>query len=310
MAAANGDDGLDIPPSRVPIAPRWTAAEAIGLWPDTPPGGGFVAPRRDADLPESFYTGIDRPQIHIFRPAVPNGIAILVLPGGGYRFVSVQNEGLDIADAFCPLGYTVFVLRYRLPGEGWRERGEVALQDAQRAMRLIRTRAAEEGLNPAAVTVLGFSAGGHLAASLLTRAGEPLYAPIDAADALSPVPLAGGLLYPVIAMAGAQAHPGSRLALLGEAPGDSLVARHSPATLVRTDTPPAFVAHAVDDDTVPYENSLAFAQAMARAGRPFELHLFEEGGHGFGTGPRNAGAGTWPIQFDIWLQRIWTRQWG
>lgn len=295
---------LEIPPSGVPIPPRWRAAEALALWPDAPPGGGFAPSPRAPDLPESFCTGIARPQLRVFRPATANGRALLVLPGGGYGFVSIRNEGLDVADAFCPLGYTVFVLTYRLPGEGWRDRSEVALQDAQRALRVIRARATLEGFDPAAVAVLGFSAGGHLAASLLTCGDAPLYAPVDAADALSPLPAAGGLLYPVVAMAGAAAHAGSRAALLGEAPDAALIARHSPAERVRAGTPPMFIVHAIDDGEVPYANGVMLAEAMAQAGRPVELHLFQEGGHGFGIGPGNAAAGCWPGLFDRWLMRI------
>ncbi|WP_010545331.1 alpha/beta hydrolase [Sphingomonas elodea] len=288
----------------MPIAPRWQAAETIALWPAGPPGGSFRPAPRAADLPESFRTGIARPDLRLFRPEARNGRALLVLPGGGYGFVSVRNEGLDIADVFCPLGYTVFVLTYRLPGEGWTDRADVPLQDAQRAMRLIRARADAEGFDSDAIAVLGFSAGGHLAASLLTEGPAPLYPPVDAADAAAAQPLAAGLLYPVVAMAGAAAHAGSRAALLGDAPAPTLVARRSPAARIGADTPPMFLVHAIDDAAVPFENSLLLARAMAEAARPFELHLFQEGGHGFGTGPRNAAAGGWPGLFDRWLRRL------
>ncbi|KTF70155.1 alpha/beta hydrolase [Sphingomonas sp. HT-1] len=304
MALQPVPEPLDIPASRVPIPAGWHEGEAIGLWPGVPPGGSFAQAPRAPELPESFRTGIARPELRLFRPASPNGAALLVLPGGGYGFVSIRNEGLDIAEAFCARGYAVFVLTYRLPGEGWSARADVPLQDAQRAMRLIRARATAERFDPQTVAVLGFSAGGHLAASLLTGAEEALYAPVDAADALSPLPMAGGLLYPVVAMAGPAAHPGSRAALLGPMPEAALIARRSPADRISAATPPMFVAHAMDDALVPYGNALLLAEAMQRAGRPVELHLFQEGGHGFGTGPRNAGAGQWTALFDAWLRRM------
>ncbi|PVX31559.1 alpha/beta hydrolase [Sphingomonas pokkalii] len=309
MAALRAPEPLDIPASRVPIPAGWHRGEAIDLWPGAPPGGCFVPSPRAPELPESFRTGIDRPQLRLFRPAMPNGAALLVLPGGGYGFVSIRNEGLDIADAFCARGYAVFVLTYRLPAEGWSARADVPLMDAQRAMRLVRARATAEGFDPAAVAVLGFSAGGHLAASLLTGAEETLYAAVDAADALSAHPMAGGLFYPVVAMDGADAHPGSREALLGETPEAALLARRSPATRITGATPPIFLVHAMDDALVPFGNSVLLAEAMQQAGRPVELHLFHEGGHGFGTGPRNAGAGQWTALFDAWLRRADTVSW-
>jgi acetyl esterase/lipase len=294
---------LRIPVSRCAIPAAWAEAEAIDLWPGTPPGGPISPGTRDPALPDSFLTHLDRPQLRVFRPEESNGAALLVLPGGGYRFVSIKNEGVDVAEAFCPRGYTVFVLTYRLPGEGWAARADVPLQDAQRAMRLIRARATGEGYQAAAVSVLGFSAGGHLAASLLVGAAEQLYDPVDAADALSALPLAGGLLYPVVAMAGPDAHTGSREALLGVQPDAAAVDRRSPLQRIGAATPPMFVAHSRDDADVPCRNAQLLADAMAAADRPIELHLFEEGGHGFGIGPANGTAGCWPILFDRWLRR-------
>lgn len=303
MPATTDPEPLCVPISRCAIPMAWDAAEQIDLWPGMPPGGPITLAARDLDLPPSWRTQLAQPQLRVFRPAESNGTALLVLPGGGYEFVSIKNEGVDVAEAFCPRGYTVFVLAYRLPGEGWARRADVPLQDAQRAMRLIRARADQEAYAPSAVAVLGFSAGGHLAASLLVGAAEPVYEAVDAADALSALPVAGGLLYPVLAMAGAEAHPGSRDALLGPQPVAATLARRSPLERIDASVPPIFVAHSRDDAQVSYRNAVLLEAAMTAAARPVELHLFEEGGHGFGVGPSNAAAGCWPILFDRWLRR-------
>src|SRR5436305_9462135 len=130
---------------------------------------------------ELWLRGIASPEIQVYRPARPDGSALLALPGGGYGFLSVQNEGLDVAERFNAERTTIFVLAYRLPGEGWANRHLVPLQDAQRAMRLIRSRAADLRIDPARLGVIGFSAGGHLAAHLAPAFATPTYAPVDGA---------------------------------------------------------------------------------------------------------------------------------
>ena len=192
-AASAAREPLHTPSGGGELPPAWEAAERIPLWDGAPPGGPFVA-RKDLDRRgPTFVTGVTMPDLHVFQPAKANGRALLVMPGGAYSFVSIRNEGVGVANVFARLGYTVFVLTYRLPGEGWTPRADVPLQDAQRAMRLIRARAARYGVDPAKVAVLGFSAGGHLAASLLTGYDERVYAPRDAADRGSARPDAGGL---------------------------------------------------------------------------------------------------------------------
>lgn len=295
---------LQTPAGTGPVPDEWTQAERLPLWPRGVPGKGFAPPRRAADMPPTFLNGIAEPDLHVFRPAQSNGRAVLVIPGGAYVFVSIRNEGVDVARSLTERGFTVFVLTYRLPGEGWEHRADVPLQDAQRAMRVIRARAAQDGFNPASVLVLGFSAGGHLAASLLTGHDEVLAPPTDALDRTSARPLAGGLIYPVIAMAAPYTHALSAATLLGDRPGPTLVKRRSPAMHVNARTPPVFLVHALDDPAVPYQNSMMMAEALTKAGHPPEMHLFAEGGHGFGTGPINAPAGQWPSLFVLWAERI------
>ncbi|BAK65489.1 putative xylanase [Sphingobium sp. SYK-6] len=281
-----------------PIPAQWDAAPSMKLWPDGPPTGGFAPiPLPMADAPPVFLHNVAQPYLKVFRPARSNGRAVLAMPGGAYIFVSIDNEGAELAQALTARGYTVFVLVYRLPGEGWAGRADVPLQDAQRAMRLIRASARDHDYDPARIAAIGFSAGGHLAASLATDFAQPLFAPRDALDRLDARPFVTGLIYPVISMSAPITHADSALRLLGPKPGDALVARRSPAAHVGPDTPPTFIMHALDDPAVPPENSFEMLQALRVAQRPVEAHFFEEGGHGFGLGDPALPARGW---LDLW----------
>jgi len=227
-----------------------------------------------------------------------------VIPGGAYQFVSVANEGVDPAQRMTAQGTTVCVLTYRLPGEGWKNRSDVPLQDAQRAMRVMRSRASQLGIDASQVGVLGFSAGGHLAATLATQHSERTYAPVDAADELDPRPSAAGLIYPVITMEKPLTHDLSRKLLLGESPTDEEIARRCAERHVSATTPPAFLAHAFDDGAVSVENSLRFMNAMRSAQRPVEAHLFQEGGHAFGVGYPHSPSEYWTALFASWWERV------
>lgn len=286
---------------------RWDAAEVIPLWPGAPPGGGFARQLERPDAIANFVTNVAMPELRVFRPDTPNGRSLLSIPGGAYRFVSIANEGVDVARAMTAKGYTVFVLVYRLPGEGWDRREDVPLQDAQRAVRVIRSRAAQFGLDPGKVYAVGFSAGGHLGATLATGFAEPVYAPADAADALSARPDGVGLVYPVISHVPGIGHAESSRLLLGEAPSTQLIARRSPALHVSAATPPVFVMHAIDDTAVPVENSLLMIDALRTSGRPVEAHLFAEGGHGFGLGLPGLPVSQWIELFAAWIERQETR---
>lgn len=290
-------------PTLPPVPDFWREAEVLPLWPEGTPTGGFVAADIPKDWPDAFVRNIAKPELRVFRPAISNGRALLSIPGGAYVFVSVLNEGVDIASDMTARGYTVFVLTYRLPGEGWSNRSDVPLQDAQRAMRVIRANAGRYGFDPDAVAAVGFSAGGHLGATLATGFGEQVYRPRDSTDALDARPAAVGLIYPVISMSAPETHADSAKHLLGSNPDASLVARRSPARHVSTVTPPIFLAHSFDDGAVPVENSLIMMRALRDARRPVEAHLFETGGHGFGPGPKQAPAGEWLTLFAKWLDQ-------
>jgi len=264
-------------------------SETIDLWPAGAPGMPARPPLEvvedrssDPVFRDRSAQGIAVPRLAVFRPERPNGAAVLLMPGGGYRYVVVDKEGYELARWLTPRGFTAFVLFYRLPGDGWAAGPDVALSDAQRAMRLIRHRHAEYGIDPERVAAMGFSAGGHLCADLGTRFDHRAYEPVDEADALSARPHDVAPIYPVVSMTPGVAHAGSRDLLLGPNPSAELEARHSPDRNVPANAPPFFLLHAEDDGSVPVENTLLMRAALKASGIPVETHLYHEGGHGFG----------------------------
>lgn len=204
--------------------------------------------------------------------------AVLILPGGGYSGLSAQ-EGEGYAGVFRLWGYHAFVLSYRLGSQGFRHPS--MLDDVARAIRFIRSRHSEYGFDPEKIVIVGSSAGGHLAATLLTKwdDGNPDHE--DAVERWSSRPNFGILCYPVITM-GEHAHVGSRKNLLGENPSQELVDLLSAELHVTADTPPCFLWHTYDDAAVPVENVFLFASALRRSAVPFELHVYQEGVHGLG----------------------------
>jgi acetyl esterase/lipase len=285
-------------------------SETIDLWPAGAPGmpaspliETLDERSKDSQLTDRAVYGISRPRLVVFRPAIPNGSAVLVTPGGGYRWVVIDKEGYEIGRWLAARGWTVFVLFYRLPGDGWAAGPDVALADAQRAMRLIRSRSRDYGILPERVAAMGFSAGGHVCGDLATRFAASTYAPVDAADRLSARPDIAAPIYAVQSMSLPLAHPGSRELLIGKAAPQALERRHSTAANVSSATPPCFLVHAEDDPTVPVDNTLEFRAALKRAGVAVETHLFTHGGHGFGI-RRAAGkpAEAWPALFAAWAQ--------
>lgn len=265
------------------------AQSELALWPGVPPGGNGVNLKLDVEnrgfwpnqTDDRALSRIQHPTLSVFRPDRSDGSALLIVPGGGYRHLLIDKEGSEVARRFNGAGVTAFVLAHRLPAEGWADGPDVPLQDAQRAMRLIRTRAREFEIDPKRVGVLGFSAGGHVAASLMTRFAASVYTPVDEIDRGDARPDFAGLVYPVISMSPPLAHTASREELLGPAPTTAQEAAYSCERLVSAKTTPAFLIAAADDREVDPLNSLAMFQAMRAAGVASELHLFEEGGHGF-----------------------------
>jgi len=285
--------------------------EVVELWPGPPPGSTDAAITRkvadqskDPAHPDRWVTGIARPVLVVYRPARPNGTAALIMPGGGYGFLSYDNEGVSQAAWLNARGVTAFILLYRLPSEGWNGRADVPLQDAQRAMRVIRSGASHFGIRADQVAILGFSAGGHLAGSLATRHAERVYTPLDAADQLSARPDVAALIYPVVTLDQPFTHVDSRNKLLGPDAGLADQRARSVERHVDATTPPTFLVHAADDGLVPPANSIALFDALCAAKRPVALHIFEDGGHGFGTRlPKTQSASAWPELFSTFATR-------
>ena len=265
------------------------STEVLPLWPGDPPGSAGVTAvetlldRTVAGAPrDRAVTHTRKPTLTVFRPAKPNGAAVVLMPGGGYERVVTDKEGYETARWLADRGYTCFVLLYRLPGDGWGAGPDAPLQDAQRGLRLARSKAVAMGFDPARVAIMGFSAGGHLAASLTVRFDAKVYDRIDAVDDLSARPDLSGLIYPVISMTEGPVHAGSRKQLLGPAPTPEQIAAYSPDQTVTGREPPVILVHAADDGVVPVSNTILMFTALRARKIPTEMHVFEEGGHGFG----------------------------
>lgn len=284
--------------------------ETLDLWPKGAPGAPKVLPvetvnerSTDPQLTDRAVFGISRPRMVVFRPARANGAAVLITPGGGYKWVVVDKEGYELGRWLSARGFTVFLLFYRLPGEGWAAGADVVLQDTQRAMRLIRHRASDYGVDPERVAAMGFSAGGHACADLAARFAVPVYSAVDQADSLSARPFVAAPIYPVMSMSAPYAHSGSREKLIGADAASAREAAHSPHQNVPAIAPPHFILHAEDDDVVPVENALFLRAALRDKNIPVETHLFAHGGHGFGL--RKAigkPVEAWPELFLTWAK--------
>jgi acetyl esterase/lipase len=228
------------------------------------------------------------------------GAAVVICPGGGYGILAASHEGSDFARWFNERGISAFVLKYRLPNEkAMSHQHEVPLMDAMQAMKLVRQNAEKWNIDVNKIGVMGFSAGGHLAATLSTHYNLGEKASEEAKPNFSI------LLYPVISLLPTLAHGGSRDALLGPDKSEELIKYYSNELQVTEKTPPAFLVHAMDDGGVPVENSIAYALALKKLKIPAELHLYPKGGHGYGL--RTDGKGSlvnWPAAMEGWLKTM------
>lgn len=260
--------------------------DPIVLWPDGAPG----ALGKEAT---------DIPTLTTYLPAKDKmtGATIIVCPGGGYTRLA-EHEGRPVAEWLNSLGVTAFVLKYRL---GPRYHHPAPMQDALRAIRLVRARAAEWGLDPQRIGILGFSAGGHVASTAGTHFASGKADAKDAIERVSSRPNLMILIYPVITM-GDQTHAGSKKNLLGPEPSAELVTLLSNDQQVTRETPATFLVHTSTDTGVPVENSLLFVTALRKAGVPVEFHLYERGRHGFGLGLKDPILATWPDRCADWLR--------
>lgn len=281
---------------------------SIPIWPGLPPL------QQSLDLKEeSHQSGILRisnvqiPAIEVFLPSpqLATGETILIFPGGGYSILAFDWEGRDIAKWLNSQGIAAMVLKYRLPNSpSLMTPEEVPLLDAQRAIRVIRHHASTWGIDPRQVGVMGFSAGGHLAASLSTQFAHELDRPKDAIDTLTARPDFSILIYPVITFTDNFSHSGSVRQLLGSNPSPEMITRFSNELNVTEKTPPTILIHAQDDQAVPVENSLVYFQALHKKGVPSALHIFPKGGHGFGFGKGKGSVENWRLILLDWLKDL------
>lgn len=251
---------------------------------------------------ENFVERVHIPTLQVFRAADSSrpSPAIIICPGGGYQGISIENEGRQVAAYLSTtLGITAFVLKYRLPPT---YRHPVPLNDAQHAIKLVRSRAKEFNIKPDSIGVMGFSAGGHLASALATAGETRDENSSDPIAQQSSRPDFAMLIYPVISMHTPETHTGSRDNLL--TPQASVTQRTSVSTELRVtrDTPPTFLLTAMDDDMVSPQNSIAFHAALQRSGVPAELHLLPTGGHGFGMRDPQL-CEQWLTRLKWWLEK-------
>jgi acetyl esterase/lipase len=257
------------------------------------------------------YFSVSRPTLTVYLPAAGkggdgngaagkgNGVAVIVCPGGGYTHLAMTHEGTDVAKWLNSLGITAFLLKYRLPSdETMVDKTIGPLQDAQRAIQLVRQRAGEWGVDAGKVGILGFSAGGHLASTAGTHF---LQTTIDDSGQVSLRPDFMVLLYPVISFSDSIGHRGSRDALIGTHPDAALIQAYSNERQVTAQTPPTFIVHCEDDKTVPVLNSLYFYEALVKNRVPAEIHVYPRGGHGYGLW-NPLSADQWPDRLRHWME--------
>ncbi|HWQ90219.1 MAG TPA: alpha/beta hydrolase [Clostridia bacterium] len=270
-------------------------AEVVELWPESAPGDTeSTAQERDTTKPTDREVAgkpvirlgnVSRPTLSIFRPpsASQTGAAVLVCPGGGYQILAADLEGTEVCEWLNSIGVTAGLLKYRVPQRSGRERYAAALEDAQRALSLLRSRGPALGVDTNRIGVLGFSAGGHLAAVLSTGPAKRVYGPIDSVDQVPFRPNFTVLIYPAY--------------LTVKERGDQI----APELSISSNTPPTFIAMS-QDDPVRVETALFYAAALKRAHAPFELHVYPTGGHGYGLRPGKDLVTTWPKRTEDWMR--------
>ncbi len=269
--------------SQIPIWPG-AAPDAIKMdGPEkTSKGEGLIAGKTVLSA-----TNISQPTITVYSPAGKNtGAAVIVFPGGGYKILAMDLEGTEVCNWLASRGITGVLLKYRVPNKGSYPKSPVALQDAQRAMGIVRSRAAEWQLDPHKIGVLGFSAGGHLAAAISTHFERRLYAPVDEADKVSCRPDFAVPIYP------------------GHLWIDREKFELNPAVPVTSQTPPTFLLQAENDPVDPPEHALVYYRALKKSGVPVELHLYAAGGHAFGLRRTELPISAWPTLVETWLKTI------
>jgi acetyl esterase/lipase len=282
---------------------RFAAASkmrSIRLWDRIPgPPGGPVGP--EEIQPNGAVRNIAEPHVEVAMPSAPNGATVLIAAGGGYKRIEIDNEARPAARWLSQRGVTAFTLSYRLPIEGWPAGPLAPLQDAQRAIRLVRHHAAGMGLDTTRIGVLGFSAGGHLMGLASSRFDFPSYEPADELDALSSRPDASALIYPIITLEPPYDQTSTRRSLVGPHPSLQQSKDWSVETWTNPSCPPFFLCQAIDDQVSDPKNTIIIADACRQQNVPVELERLAGGGHGFDMGRAGTPSDHWTLKFDRWL---------
>lgn len=275
-------------------APSQATTHILPLWPGIPPGGG--GPVGEMVISEKgAQRNIVQPTLTLSTPPSPNGRAVLIAAGGGYTRIEMGKEAWPAAAWLTARGYTAYVLSYRLPHEGWRDGAMVSLQDAQRALRLVRQREKH-------VSVLGFSAGGHLLGMAVTRADFQSYRASDALDNLPATADRAALIYPIITLEQPYTHTSTHKILVGKNASASEDAAWSVQEFVNPHSPPFFLVQAEDDTIANPHNTLIMANACKSHQVPVEMHRYSRGGHGFAMGRPGTPTVAWPEHYERWLK--------
>ncbi len=278
------------------VAGSVIAQETFSLWPNgVPIDNGLEGPESEGGC----VGNISEPTLTVYHPdpEVATDVAMLIVPGGGYSVVCMGHEGEAIAEWLTGIGITVGVLKYRLPNHHY----EVPFQDAQQALRLMKSHADAWQVSPNKIGIMGFSAGGHLASTIGTHFMDDFSRGRGDHLELGNRPDFMALVYPVISMMDGVTHQGSQRGLLGENPDASRLFYFSNHQQVNAQTPPTFLVHASDDEVVIPANSTAFYKGLKENGVPAELHIFERGGHGFAV-REDSPAHAWVALFEQWLE--------
>ena len=277
--------------------------QKIAIYTDAMPCASSL-PMQEVSNTISIKERISSPQLWYYptKKSIQSTAAVLVLPGGGYKNLAFEKEGTAVAQWLNTLGISAFVLMYRTPyWESTSCKKEIPLSDAKQAMRIIRHRASEWNINPNKVGVVGFSAGGHLAATLSTQFDYGNQDRTDSLASFSTRPDFSVLVYPVISMRKAYTHMGSRQSLLGENPTNEDIIVYSNELQLKTDTPPAILIHATNDRVVLAENSIMYYKALLEKNIPVALHIWEDGGHGFGLYREKGSVKSWSNTVQHWF---------
>ncbi len=283
--------------------------EEIPLWPGKPPGKGAVSgPERIGDKGAGFgaVSNVSHPRLRVYRPNHPNGRAVVVIGGGGYFRIQLWKESTPAAQWLQLNGYTVFELIHRLPADGWE--ATAPFIDAQRAMKIVRHRAGDFGIRPDCIGILGFSAGGHLAGYTALKPGQPLYSGNDEVETASARPDFAALLFPVVTLRKPYDTTRTRREIVGREPSVAAQELWSLDTHASKDAPPMILFSSADDQTTPPGHNIALFEALNRAGANVEMHIFSDGGHGWGLGTPEQTLSQWPTLFGTWLDKQMTQK--